>query len=77
MDPDVTYTKLFEAAARMAALLDLSPEWLGMDAREENYAAVREQGAEIVEHWEALNEWLKLGAHAPKAWDMRMRSRGR
>jgi hypothetical protein len=31
----------------------------------------------IAEHWAALDGWLKMGAHAPKAWDMRMRSRGR
>lgn len=29
------------------------------------------------EWWEALDGWLKLGGHAPAAWDQRLRSRGR
>lgn len=75
MDPDVAYTRLFEAAARMGALLDLDTDGMGDQAREENARLMRDQGEEIRDHWEALDGWLKMGGHAPKAWDQRLRSR--
>lgn len=31
----------------------------------------------IAVYWDALDGWLKIGGHAPKQWDQRMRSRGR
>lgn len=69
MDIDVAYTKLFEAIARMGALLDQDPDEMGTLGREENARLIREQGEEIRQHWEAVDGWLKRGGFAPRAWD--------
>lgn len=69
MDIDVVYTLLFEAMARMRALLDMDPDMMGDQARHGHAARIRVQAEEVAEQWATLDEWLKAGGFAPQQWD--------
>jgi hypothetical protein len=61
MDPDVAYDKIVEA------LNDYEAGRLG----------ARTAMAEVTEHWEALDGWLRQGGFAPRSWDPARQGKGK